>query len=430
MRDRIEKVIPSGVNWYDAVYVSGRSTPVSFKNNRLYSISESENSGFGIRINRESRTGFSYTNEIDNISDTTKRALSMCVYGDVEKFSLPVSASASFEPYDEAITEFNITEEISRAGKIIDNIKSVYPQINVDLGISSSTGTVRLLNSGGVDVSYRESYYGFSLSCLYVMPDGTRIETWESRSEMKPVDCSSLAETVMDKIEKALNAGKIGSGIYPVIFPPQAFGRLLSFIGSGLNGVSVWKGISPFAGKTGEKLFSESFTMTDCPYIEGSPYNVPFDGEGVPVKENFLVKNGVIKNFINDLKYAERLGIEPTGNASRGYSSLPSPSFHGIIVEPGEKYYRDIISGIDRGIVAEQFIGLGQSNTLTGDFSANMDLAYLVENGRIKGRVKDCMISGNIIELMKGEFILSKDVERRGSSLLPYCFFPAVNITA
>lgn len=430
MRDRIEKAIPSGINWYDAVYVSGKSTPVSFKNNRLYSLSESENSGFGARINKLNKTGFSYTNELDNISDTVTRALAMCSYGDVENFTLPEETKVSFEPYDDEILKFSISDEISRAEKIIKDIQSVYPQINVDLGISSSTGHVRLLNSRGVDVSYSESYYGFSLSCSYIMPDGTRIETWEGRSEMKPFDCSALAAVVIDKIEKALTVQKIDSGLYPVIFPPQAFGRLLGFIGSGLNGVSVWKGVSPFAGKMGEKIFSDSFTMTDNPYIEGSPYNVPFDGEGVSVSEKFLVKNGVVQTFINDLKYAERLGLEPTGNASRGYSSLPSPSFHGIVVEPGEKSFKEIISGIDRGIVAEQFIGLGQSNTLTGDFSANMDLAYLVENGRIKGRVKDCMISGNIIELMKGSFTMTKDVERRGSSLLPYCMFPAVSITA
>jgi len=262
------------------------------------------------------------------------------------------------------------------------------------------------------------------------MPDGTRIETWESRSELKPVDCSALKDVMLDKIEKALTMEKIDSGLYPVIFPPQAFGRLISFIASGFSGISVWKGVSPFAGKQGEKIFSESFTMTDNPYLAGSPFNVPFDGEGVTVAKNFLIRNGVVETFINDLKYAERLGLAPTGNASRGYSSLPSPSFHGIAVEPGEKSFDEIIAGIDRGIVAEQFIGLGQSNTITGDFSANMDLAYLVENGKIKGRVKDCMISGNINELMKGEFTLSKDVERRGSSLLPYAFFPAVSITA
>jgi PmbA protein len=430
MREQIEKVIPGETGWYDAVYVSGKSTPVSFKNNRLYSLSESENSGFGVRINKESRTGFSYTNELDNITDTAKRALAMCSYGDEEKFSLPENTTVMFEPYDDAILKFNVSDEIKCAEKMIEDIKSVYPQISVDLGISSSAGKVRLINSRGVDVSYRESYYGLSVSCSYIMADGTRIETWESRSELKPVDCSALKDVMLGKIEKALTMGKIDSGLYPVIFPPQAFGRLISFIASGFSGVSVWKGVSPFAGKQGEKIFSESFTMTDNPYLEGSPFNVPFDGEGVAVAKNFLVRNGVVETFINDLKYAERLGLPPTGNASRGYSSLPSPSFHGIAVEPGEKSFEEIIAGIDRGIVAEQFIGLGQSNTITGDFSANMDLAYLVENGKIKGRVKDCMISGNINDLMKGDFTLSKDVERRGSSVLPYAFFPAVSITA
>jgi PmbA protein len=430
MRKLIEKVIPKGSGWYDAVYVSGKSTPVSFKNNRLYSLSESENSGFGVRINKESRTGFSYTNELDNIEDTAKRALAMCSYGDEENFTLPDNTTVSFEPYDDEISKFNVSDEIKCAEKMIDDIKSVYPQISVDLGISSSTGAVRLINSRGVDVSYRESYYGLSVSCSYIMPDGTRIETWESRSELKPVDCSALKDVMLEKIEKALTMEKIDSGLYPVIFPPQAFGRLISFIASGFSGISVWKGVSPFAGKQGEKIFSDSFTMTDNPYLEGSPFNVPFDGEGVAVAKNFLIRNGVVETFINDLKYAERLGLPPTGNASRGYSSLPSPSFHGIAVEPGVKSFDEIISGIDRGIVAEQFIGLGQSNTITGDFSANMDLAYLVENGKIKGRVKDCMISGNINELMKGEFTLSKDVERRGSSVLPYAFFPKVSITA
>lgn len=429
MRRVIEKAINGGARWYDAVHVSGKSSPVSFKNNRLYSISESENSGFGLRVNHHGRTGFSYTNELENISDTVKRAVAMCSYGDLESFTLPDCALASFEPYDEGITDFNIQNEILCAEKMIDDIKAVYPQISIDLGISSSTGTVRLLNSRGIDVSYRESYYGMSLSCSLIMPDGSRIETWESRSELKPADCSGLKYIVMDKIDKALDVAQIDTGLYPVIFPPLAFGRLTGFIASGLNGVAVWKGVSHFAGKAGEKIFSDAFTMTDNPFMEGSPYSVPFDGEGMSVSEKFLIRNGVVETFINDLKYAERLGLEPTGNASRGYSSLPSPSFHGIAIKPGDKTFDEMISAVEKGIVAEQFIGLGQSNTITGDFSANMDLAYLVENGKIKGRIKDCMIAGNIIEMMKGDFTLSREVERRGSSLLPYCYFPAVNIT-
>jgi PmbA protein len=343
---------------------------------------------------------------------------------------LPDNTTRSFEPFSAEIEKFNIQDEIGRAEKIIADIKSVYPQISIDLGISSALSEVRFMNSKGVDESYRESHYGFSISCTYIMPDGSRIETWESRSELKPVDCSELKDILIKKIEDGLRLEKIESKTYPVLLPPQAFGRLISFITSGLNGVSVWKGISPFTDMKGEKKFNESFTMIDDPCIEGSPYNIPFDGEGLPVTKNYLIRDGVIEAFINDLKYAERLNMEPTGNAYRGYSSLPSPAFHGIRIKPGEKSFEDMISGIDKGILAEQFLGLGQSNTITGDFSANLALAYLIENGKRKGRVKDCMISGNIIDLMSGEFILSKDVERKGSSLLPYCLFPAVSITS
>lgn len=430
MKREIESLLPKGVRWYDAVYAAGRSTPVSFKNNRLYSVSESENSGLGIRLNVEGRTGFSYTNDPGNISGTVSRAEAMCRYGDEENFTLPGNTKAHFEPYDEGIKNFNITEEITRAERMIDDIRSAFPGINIDLGISVSTGDVRLVNSSGADVSYRESYYGVSVSCSYTMTDGTRLDTWESISELKPSGYSEIQDKLVKRIGDALNVVPLETGVYPVILPPQAFGRMAGIIASGFNGVSVWKGISPFAGKSGEKLFSEKFTMTDNPYVEGSPFNVPFDGEGVSVSERYLVKNGVIDTFINDLKYAERLGVAPTGNAARGYSSLPSPSFHGLTVVPGAKNFNEIISGIGRGIIAEQFIGLGQSNTINGDFSANLDLAYLVVDGRIKGRVKDCMISGNIFELMKGEFELSSDVERKGSSLLPYCCLPAVNITA
>ena len=430
MRDAIEKVMPPELKWYDALYVSGRSKPISFKNNRLYSISESENSGFGIRVNLAGQTGFSYTNSLDNISDTVKRALQMSSFGDAENFKLPDNTKGSFEPYSEEINKFNIHDEITIAEKMIDDIISVYPQASIDLGVSSALSEVRLINSNGVDVSYRESHYGFSVSCTYIMPDGSRIETWESRSELSPVDCSDLKNILIKKIEDGLAVEKIESKTYPVLFPPQAFGRLLGFIVSGFSGVSVWKGISPFTDMKGDLVFNESFTLIDDPLIEGSPYNIPFDGEGLSVSKNYLIKNGVIDTFINDLKYAERLNMPPTGNAYRGYSSLPSPAFHGIRVQPGEKLSEEIISNIERGILAEQFIGLGQSNTITGDFSANLALAYLIENGKIKGRVKDCMISGNIIDLMKGDFVLSKDLQRKGSSLLPYCLFPGVSLVS
>jgi PmbA protein len=430
MINRVTKTIPAGTKWFDMVHVSGRSTPVKFRNNRLHSLTENENSGTGVRLNIEGRTGFSSTNDDSNIERIAKTAASLARFGDIENFTLPSDTVSLFDPYDPEIETFDLQKEIIACESAIDELTRRFPGINIDMGITSSTGSIHLANSSGVDISYRDSYYSASISATLVLSDGARIETWEGESHTRPEPFSAMTAGIAEKIEQAMTVRKIESGMYPVLLPPQAFGRLLGLVISGFSAVPVWKGISPMAGKQGQSLFSEKLTVKDNPLIKGSPYSIPFDAEGVNVKEKFLIKNGVVDTFIADLKYAERLGIAPTGNAARGYASLPGPAFTGIEVNPGSEPHETMLSSIKRGIVPHQFIGLGQSNTITGDFAAAMDLAYLVEDGRITGRVKDCMISGNIIKLLAGEIELSSDRERRGSSMLPWVLLPQVNITA
>ena len=53
------------------------------------------------------------------------------------------------------------------------------------------------------------------------------------------------------------------------------------------------------------------------------------------------------------------------------------------------------------GLVVEQLMGAGQTNVLGGDFSGNVLLGYKVEGGRIAGRVKNTMVSGNIYRALK-----------------------------
>jgi PmbA protein len=428
--ENIKSFVPGNYRWFDVLYVSGQSTPISFKNNRLHSINQSQSSGIGVRINRDGKTGFSYTNNLQHVKETFIRAYEISRYCEEEGFDLPGDTKVLFEPFNPEIDNFDPLMEIEQAREFIASMEKDFNDISIDIGINAAKGLVHLVNSNGLSLSYRDSYYSASISTTLILDKGVRLDLWDSKSELRPVRWDELRLKLTDKIKRAITIEKISSGLYPVIFPPQAFGSLLGIVLSGLNGVAIWKGISPFCGKIGEKLFANRLTVYDDPFIEGSPFQIPFDAEGLSVSRKKLINEGVVERFITDLKYGERLGVGSTGNASRGYSSIPSPSFNGIVVEPGDEPFESLIKGIKRGIIAEQFIGLGQSNTLLGDFSANLDLAYLVEDGEIKGRVKDCMISGNIIDLLKGEFYLSSDRERKGSSLLTYAMFPAINIVA
>ena len=415
--------------WFDVIVIDGESSPVSFKNNRVHSILAKQNGGIGIRVNVEGRTGFSYTNDRDAVHEAAETAVTLARYGEEEGFELPLQEECPFMPFDEKINEFNIDDEISRAEDVISILRSSFPGINLDMGIYKSTGSMSLINSAGTETGYRTSSYSASISATLVREDGTKTDIWESDSSLSPFPFDGIRDEVLRKLGLSREDAAIPSGRIPLILSPKAASRMMGILLGGLNGRSVYRGISPFAGKSGEALFNPSLTITDDPTMEGTPYSYPFDDEGIPGRKKRLIDRGVIGTFINDLKHAERLGAEPTGNGSRGYSTTPSPSFSGIVIDPGKEPLDDLLKRFPTAVLADQFIGFGQSNTLTGDFSAGLDLAFLVKEGEITGRVRDAMITDNLFTLMAGEVLLSNEQFRKGSMVTPWILFPEVNYT-
>ena len=178
----IEDRLKGRCRWFDVIETSGTTVPVVFKNNRLHSVQEKENSGFGVRVNIGNRTGFSYTNMADRIAAAVDRAVEMAHYGDEELFDLPGSAAAGFEPYDPSIESFSVDAEIESAAAAVDRILSVFPGAAVDMSINRATGMMRLVNSNGFDASYRSSLYSAGISMTYVLGSGSKIDIWEGIS--------------------------------------------------------------------------------------------------------------------------------------------------------------------------------------------------------------------------------------------------------
>lgn len=423
---KIKNILPQGYRWFDILSVEGSSSSISFSNNRLHTINERQSSGLGIRINASKRTGFSFTNDKDNLHEAAKRAVSFIPYGDIEDFELPASPVEIHEPYNEHIKNYSTAEEILKGESIISAIRATYDDANVSVSIGKSEGSTELMNSVGFFGQYRNSLYSLSVSVNRLKKNGAKIDLWDSLSATAPKDAGDISKRLIRYMRMAETERKTESGELPVIFTPRAFAKLVGIVLSGLNGRAIYKGISPYIGKMNKKIFNEKLTITDDPTKIDSPYSYPFDDEGITGRKKNIIENGIPTCCIADLKYASLLKIEASGNASRGYSSLPSASFAALDINAGETNISDIFKTFKRGIFACQFIGLGQSNTLSGDFSANLDLGYLFENGEITGRVKDCMIAGNIFTLLENEFLLSSEREQTGGSLTPYCMFPKI----
>lgn len=190
----------------------------------------------------------------------------------------------------------------------------------------------------------------------------------------------------------------------------------------------VQKGASPLTGKLGQKIIDERISMYDDSTIDYADGSYICDGEGVSAQRTPLIELGVLKNYIYDLQTAGIMNAKSTGNGTRCFTSQPSPGNSNIIIEPGEMKFEDMTKDMKCGILVDQVLGGGQSNVLAGEFSVNIDLGYLVENGEIVGRVKDCMIAGNVFDVFNNIIALGDKSDWHGALRVPPFYFRSVNV--
>ena len=225
----------------------------------------------------------------------------------------------------------------------------------------------------------------------------------------------------------AKRQAKITSKPMPVIFTPDGTASAMVLpLMTAFNGKTVLEGASPIGSKLGQQVFDKRLSLWDDPTLPFRPGSRPCDDEGVPCRKMTLIDKGVVKHFLYDLQTAARAKTRSTGNGRRGTGGgLPSPSPNAFVFNNGNTKFEDMVKDIKDGLVVESLMGAGQGNTLGGDFSGNVLLGFKIENGKIVGRVKDTMVSGNIYQLLKNITATGSDGKWVGGSL----FMPSLYIS-
>ena len=195
------------------------------------------------------------------------------------------------------------------------------------------------------------------------------------------------------------------------------------------NGKTVLEGASPVGNKLGKLVFSPMISLYDDPTRPFRPSSRPCDDEGIVSRSTPLIEKGIIKNFLYDLQTAGLAGQISTGNAGRG-RGLPSPSPSAFVIPPGNTGFEQLVHDIKTGIVIEELMGAEQGNILGGDFSGNVLLGFKVENGKIVGRVKDTMVSGNVYQLFREIAAVGSDTRWLGGLCTPSLYFPSISVAS
>ncbi|HUQ52430.1 MAG TPA: metalloprotease TldD [Gammaproteobacteria bacterium] len=212
----------------------------------------------------------------------------------------------------------------------------------------------------------------------------------------------------------AVNMSAVPSpaGNMPVVLGSGWPGILLhEAIGHGLEGDFNRKGTSAFAGRVGERVASEQCTVVDDGTLLGRRGSLTVDDEGTPTRCNTLIENGVLKGYMFDKMNARLMNQKSTGNGRReSFAHTPMPRMTNTYMLPGTYDPEEIIASVDKGIYAPNFGG-GQVDITSGKFVFSASEAYLVENGKKTVPVKGAMLIGNGPEVLTRVSMVGNDLK-------------------
>jgi PmbA protein len=382
--------------------VSSEETRAHFEANRLKQLQTSQSTTTALRLIKKGRIGYATATGAVAARELVAAAVETAAFGSEARFELPGAQEyPKVGIFDSKVPSVPVKEMVHLGETMIAAVTTHRSGILCDVEVNRSVLSVRLLNSRGGQTSYRKSF--FSLGIEGTLIEGTdMLFVGESDSSCHPLsNTKKITDVVLKQLDLAKDRAKAPTRPLPVIFTPNGVIALIIPLMSACNGKTVLQGASPLGDKVGKLVFDKSFSLRDDPTVAYRPASRPCDDEGVPSRRTPLVSRGVVKGFFYDLQTAGLAGKKSTGNGSRGRGGLPSPSPSAFIVTPGRTTFDDMVADIKEGLVVEQLMGAEQGNILGGDFSGNVLLGYKIENGKIVGRVKDTMVSGNVYKVLK-----------------------------
>jgi PmbA protein len=246
------------------------------------------------------------------------------------------------------------------------------------------------------------------------------------------LDLDGAVDDITRMIRVCKNRTKGSSGKHTVVMHPWAYGQIFNYtLMQSIKGDNIARGKSKLEGKIGEEIASEHLTIIDDGTNPRGVNTSVADGEGVPRQKTPIIERGVLRSFLWDTYWGNKMDERSTGNASRSMRrGLVEIAPTNLVVEPGKRDINEIISEMDHGYLIRGVQGAHSSNPESGDFSVVGNPAILIEKGEMVGAIHGLMLSGNVFELSKKIIEISKQPLIIQNLIGPELIFEEVNVIA
>ena len=163
-------------------------------------------------------------------------------------------------------------------------------------------------------------------------------------------------------------------------------------------------GGSLFSGKLGEKIFHENLSIAVDRNPVTNRVSAFYDAEGeiAPNYRAAIIDKGVFKNVLNSKNTSTMFQLPLAKTAGAPYDGVPSIALPGLSLNRTAPDLKTML-GAEKAIYVA--ITSGGDITTEGVVGMPVQLAFLVENGKITARLTDFAASGNIKEMLGDDFV-------------------------
>jgi PmbA protein len=429
-QDIVRRAMSAGATAAECVIREGDEFSTLVRLGQVETLKEAGSRSIGVRVFFGQRAANTHSSDFSRagIDRMLNSALQLAKitsedpFGGIPEPSQLGSLSGDLDLYSSDVYSLPGQERISYARRAEKAALDADPRIKNSEGGSfdAATGHKILANSHGFLGEYRRSYC--SIAAVPIAQDdkgAMQRDYWYSvaRSLNRLESPEHVGEVAAQRAVRRLGARKVKTQEVPVIFDPQVANSILEHIFEGVNGDSVYRGASFLAGKLGQKIASPNINVIDDGTIVGGFGTSPFDGEGVPTRRTIIIENGVLTSYFLNTYTAKKLGMQTTGNASRGLAGTPGIGPGNYFLQPGPRTPQQLIGDVKEGLYVTEFLGMGV-NLVTGDYSRGASGLW-ISGGELTYPVEEITVAGNLKDMFLNISEIANDLEFRGAVASP-----------
>jgi len=431
----VEKALELGASYAEARFEEKSGTSLAMKNGNPEGLQVLADRGMGIRVLVDGGMGFASTNVLtrESVGEAVKKAVKLARAAskvrnepirfsdeDFHRVSYKVKMKKDFRdvsPEEKLELLKKIEEEVKATGvnvpmrylmysdqlwkkEILTSegayVKSKIPRVSVtynlvvfENGQMEQAPFVQRAFSGGLELIERDEPWKWAVKDVQAL----KRLIYEGQ---KPPE---------GKVDLIISPEVAGIAVHESVRHPyeadRIFGREAAQAGESF--------VKP--DMLGERIGSEVVTVIDDPTIPNSWGFYLYDDEGVKARPRYLIREGIITEFLTNREYAHKLGQRSNASARAiNYNREPIVRMANTYLAPGDYSFEELIEDVKLGVYMVSFNEWNIDDRRYQQRYIGRE-AYLIENGELKHPVRRPILEITTRALWSSVDAVGKEVE-------------------